>query len=73
MNRDLIYQIREKKDLYNYLKYNSYLYKLIMRNEISIKQLEDQMKRDLKMTTADKLNKISNKIEFANAFLDILK
>ena len=44
-----------------------------MRNEISIKQLEDQMKRDLKMTTADKLNKISNKIEFANAFLDILK
>ena len=73
MNRDLIYQIREKKDLYNYLKYNSYLYKLIMRNEISIKQLEDQMKRDLKMTTADKLNKISNKIEVANAFLDILK
>ncbi len=73
MNRDLIFQIREKKDLYKFLKYNSYLYKPIIRGEISIKELEDIMKKELKMTFADRLNHISNNIEIANAFLNILK
>jgi hypothetical protein len=43
MNREMIYLIRENKDLYQYLKYNSYLYKNILRNEISIKELEKLM------------------------------
>ncbi len=73
MNRDLIFRVREKPDLYNYLKYNSYLYKLILRKEITLKQLEDLVKKELKQTTADKLNNISNKIELANSFLNILK
>ena len=73
MNRDLIYKIRENKTLYTYLKYNSYLYKKIMRNEITIKELENMMKKELKLTAADKINSISSKIELANAFLNILK
>ena len=73
MNRDLIFRVREKPDLYNYLKYNSYLYKPILRKEITLKQLEDLVKKELKQTTADKLNNISNKIELANSFLNILK
>lgn len=73
MNRDLIFQIREKPNLYNYLKYNSYLYKKIIRGEITLKELEDKMKKDLKLTAADKLNNISNKIELANSVLNILK
>lgn len=73
MNRELIYKIRENNNLYIYLKYNSYLYKKILRNEITLKELENIMKKELKLTTADKLNNISNKIELANAFLNILK
>ena len=73
MNRDLIYQIRERKELYIFLKYNSYLYKQIIRNEISLKELDDIMRKELKLTVADRLNNISNKIELANAFLNILK
>lgn len=72
MNKDLIYKIRENKTLYMYLKYNSYLYKRIIRNEISIKELESMMKKDLKLTTTDKLSNISSKIEMANAFLNLL-
>lgn len=73
MNREIIYQIRENKDLYMYLKYNSYLYKYIFRNEINIKELEKLMKKDLKQTPLDKLNNIKDKIELANTFLSILK
>lgn len=73
MNRDLIYIVRENKMLYTYLKYNSYLYKKILRNEITIKELENMMKKELKLTAADKISNISSKIELANAFLNILK
>jgi hypothetical protein len=73
MNREMIYLIRENKDLYQYLKYNSYLYKNILRNEISIKELEKLMKKELKQTPVDKLNEMKNKIELANTFLNILK
>ena len=73
MNRDLIYKVRENKTLYTYLKYNSYLYKKIMREEITIRELETMMKKELKLTTADKLSGISSKIELANAFLNILR
>jgi len=69
----MIFKIRENDNLYTYLKYNSYLYKNILRNEITIKDLEKLMKIELKQTTPDKLNNIRNKIELVNAFLDILK
>lgn len=73
MNRDLIYQIRENKNLYLFLKYNSYLYKQILRNEITVKELEKIMKEKTNQTGADKLRNISRKIELANTLLNILK
>lgn len=73
MNKELIYSIREKNNLYIYLKYNSYLYKKILRNEITIKELENIMKKELNQTSIDKLNDLRNKIELANTFINILK
>ncbi len=73
MPRDLIYAIRENGELYQYLKYNSYLYKKILRNEISLKELENIMKKDLKLTIADKLENVSNKMELANNLLNIIR
>jgi len=73
MNRDLIYKIREKNNLYIFLKYNSYLYKKILRNEITLKELENIMKKELGLTAEAKLNTITNKIELVNTFLDVLK
>ena len=60
-------------NLYTYLRYHSYLYKNIMRNEITIKELENLLKKELKQTTIDKLTDVKNKIELANTFLNILK
>ena len=73
MNKQLIYKIRENVNLYQYLKYNSYLYKDILRGNITVKDLEKRMKIDLKGTTIDKINNLNNKIETINTFLDILK
>lgn len=73
MNKQLIYKIRENVNLYQYLKYNSYLYKDILRGNITVKDLEKRMKIDLKDTTIDKINNLNNKIETINTFLDILK
>jgi len=70
---ELIYQIRENISLYTYLKYHSHLYKNIIRNEITIKELENLMRKELKQTPIDKLTKVKNKIELANTFLSILK
>lgn len=73
MNIEKIYQIRENKNIYLYLKYNSYLYKKIFRNEITIKELDNLSKQYFKKTPTDKLKTIQDKIEFANTFLDLLK
>lgn len=72
MIKTLIYQIREKPDMYQYLKYNSYLYKNIIRGNITYKDIERKMKIDLNKTPIDKLKEINNKIEFINTFFNII-
>lgn len=70
---NIIYQIRENEQLYLFLKYNSNLYKKIQRNEITIKELEKIMKSTMNNNGIDKINKIKEKIELANTFLEILR
>ena len=70
---NIIYQIRENEQLYLFLKYNSNLYKKIKRNEITIKELEKIMKSTMNNNGIDKINKIKEKIELANTFLEILR
>lgn len=73
MYLETIYKIRENKELYLYLKYNSHLYKKIIRNEISLKELDSLKRNEFKQTTMDKLNSLKDKIDLANTFLSILK
>lgn len=68
-----IYKIRENKDLYIFLKYNSNLYKNIVRKEINIKELDKIRKENTNNTIIDKMNKIKEKIELANTFWEIIK
>jgi len=70
---DIIYKIRENKEIYLYLKYNLYLYKRILRNEISLKELDTLKRNEFKQTTSDKLSALKDKIDLANTFLSILK
>lgn len=72
MNND-IYKIRENKELYIFLKYNSSLYKKIFRKEITTKELEKIFKTNSNKTIIDKINKLKEKMELANTFFEILK
>jgi len=72
MTKNFIYQIRENIYLYQYLKYNSYLYKDVFRGNITLKEIEKRMKNDLKQTPIDKLKEINNKIEMINTFINVL-
>ena len=71
MYQETIYHIRENKNLYLYLKYNSHLYKNIFRNELNIKDLKTILKQQT--PNENKIKNISEKIEMINTFLSILK
>lgn len=73
MKYNLIYTLKSNPLLYNYLKYNSYWYKELIRNPSSIKQLEAEMKKEYKLTTEDKINKLNDRISMIASFLDVLR
>lgn len=73
MNLDTLFKIRQNPNLYQYLKYNSYWYKLLNRDPILIKEMDELMKKEYKLTAMDKINNFSQKIDTINTFLDILK
>lgn len=73
MKLELIYKIRSNPLLYQYLKYNSYWYKELMRNPGSIKTLEANMKKEYKLTAGDKISKLGDQINMISTFLDVLK
>lgn len=73
MKLDLVYSIRNNPPLYHYLRYHSYWYKELNRNPSSLKILEQEMKREYKLTTEDKINKISDRMSMITSFLEVLK
>lgn len=59
--------------LNQYLKYNSYWYKELIRNPSSIKKLEQEMKKEYKLTAEDKITKLSDRMNMISSFLEIMK
>lgn len=68
-------QIKLKNDpmLQKYIRENSYWYKNLNRNPESINILVDEMKEKYKLTTADKINSISEKLDLIKTFMNVLK
>ena len=73
MNIDIQYKIKSNPNLQKYLKENSYWYKYLNRNPISLKYMEEQMRRDYKLTSKDRLNKFASSLDMITKFMDILK
>lgn len=73
MNYELVQRIRSNPLLNQYLKYNSYWYKELIRSPSSIKKMEQEMKKEYKLTTEDKIGKLSEQMNMITSFLDILK
>ena len=66
-------QINSDSKQKKYLRENSYWYKYLNRSNIYYKEFINNMKKEYKLTTNDKINKIMNNINMINTFLDVLK
>ena len=73
MQADTLILIRSDPRLNMYLKYNSYWYKELIRNPTSITLLEEEMKKEFKLTTSDKINDMTEKLEMLQMFLNVMK
>lgn len=68
-----ISKIRTDPNIYRYLRENSYWYKYLNRDPLSINKLEEEMKSKYKLTAEDKLEKLSNSINIISNFMEVLK
>ena len=73
MINDIIFEIKNDKKLYNYLKYHSYWYYELTYNPSIVKEMIKEMKEELKETVEDKIEDFSKKITFIENIIDILK
>lgn len=65
--------IKKNPMIYTYLRENSYWYKYLNRSPIYLKQVEKEAKKKYKLTTTDRIEKISNSISLVSNILDVLK
>lgn len=73
MRIDLLQSIRTNPPLNHYLRYHSYWYKELIRNPSSLKVLEQEMKKEYKLTTEDKINKLNDRMNMIASFLNVLR
>lgn len=73
MNIGLRMYIYSNPLLKEYIKLHSYLYKDLIRNPESIKDIEDAMKKENHLTIEDKIDKFSNTLTMAETIINTLK
>lgn len=73
MRIDIQFKIKDDPNLQKFVRENSYWYKNLNRNPDSINLLIDDMKEKYKLTTADKINDLSNKLDLIKTFMNVLK
>ena len=62
MNVEIQYRLRSNPNDIKYLREKSYWYKFLNRNKNYFKQFEEEMKKEYKLTSEDKINKMANSI-----------
>ena len=72
MINEVVFKIKQDKMLYEYLKYHSYWYKIITRDESKVKDMIKEMKIELKQTPEDKIIELNKKIELLGSFIELL-
>ena len=73
MNVDIQYRLKSNPNDIKYLREKSYWYKFLNRNKFYFKQFEEEMKKEYKLTSEDKINKMANSINMLSKFIDILQ
>ena len=73
MNLETIIKIKNDAMLQKYIRENSYYYKILNRNPNFLEYLIEEYKKEYKLTTADKINDLSNKLDLIKAFMNAFK
>ncbi len=73
MNIETIVKIKNNPMLQKYIRENSYWYKILNRNPNYFNYFVDDMKKSYKLTTTDKINEISDKLDLIKAFMNAFK
>ena len=73
MNLETIVKIKNDAMLQKYIRENSYWYKILNRNPLLLSNMEDEMKKKYRLTTSDKINELSNKIDLIRTFINAFK
>lgn len=73
MRLDVLMNINSDPKQKQFLRENSYWYKYLNRNSNYYEEFINDMKQKYKLTTADKINKLSDNISMFKSFLDVLK
>lgn len=73
MNLSTQFKIKNNSLLQKYIRENSYWYKYLNRNPNLLIEMEQEMKEKYKLTTSDKINNISEKLDLIRTFMNVMK
>lgn len=73
MNIDTQFKIKNDPMLQRYIRDHSFWYKHLNRNPSLITKMNEEMKKEYKLTTSDKINDFSEKLTLIQTFLNMMK
>lgn len=66
-------KIKNDPNLYRYLREHSYWYKSLNRDPAALRDMEQEMRNQYRLTTMDKMEDISHTISLLQSVVDIIK
>ena len=72
MINEVIFKIKQDRNLYTFLKYNSYWYEILFMNPNRYKDFIKDFKEKNNLTLSAKINNLSNKISFLMSLFEVI-
>lgn len=73
MNLETQFRLKNNNLLQRYIREHSYYYKILNRHPELIKNMENEMKKEYKLTMEDRINDFSDKLNLVNTFINMMK
>ena len=73
MQLSVLMELKKDKKMWDLFKYNSYWYKELNRNPLSIKKYKEDMKTKYRLRTTDKISDAIDNIDLISNVLNVLK
>ena len=73
MNLQTQFNIKNNYLLQRYIREHSYWYKILNRNPELLNKMNEEMKKEYKLTISDKINNISEKLNLIQSFINLMK